>query len=89
METGDSLKYFVNGCNSKFTTDKFYVVNTKAKNLLTGSCSIALNLLSINTKASKSYQKQKHQSIKTLLNKTSIKSINQKHQKHQVNVTVI
>ena len=56
--------------SSKLTTDKFYVVNTKAKNLLTGSCAIAVNLHSLNTKPSKSYQKQKHQSIKT-----SIKNI--------------
>ena len=35
--------------SSKFATDKLYVVNTKAKNLLTGFCAIALYLLSLNT----------------------------------------
>ena len=55
-------------------------MSTKAKNLLTGSCAIALNLLSINTESSKSYQKQKHQS-KTSINQNIIKqNINQKHQ---------
>ena len=36
--------------SSKFATDKFYVVNTKTKRLLTCSCTIALNLLSLNQK---------------------------------------
>ena len=80
----EGICYLTLETSSKLTTDKFYVVNTKAKNLLTGSCAIAVNLHSLNTKPSKSYQKQKHQSIKT-----SIKNINQKHQKHQVNVTII
>ena len=56
----EGVCYLTLETSSEFTTDKFYVVNTKAKNLLTGSCGIALNLLSLNTETSKSYQKQKH-----------------------------
>ena len=58
----EGICYLTLETSSKFTTDKFYVVNTKAKNLLTSSCAIILNLLNLNTKPSKSYQKQKHQS---------------------------
>ena len=55
-------------------------MNKKAKNLLTGSCAIALNLLSLNTETLKSYQKRKHQTI-TSINQNIIKqNINQKHQ---------
>ena len=57
----EGICYLTLETSSKFTTDKFYVVHRKAKNLLTGSCAIALNLLSLNTETSKSYQKQKHQ----------------------------
>ena len=57
----EAVCYLTLETSSKFTTDKFYVVHRKAKNLLTGSCAIALNLLSLNTETSKSYQKQKHQ----------------------------
>ena len=46
----------------KFAIDKFYVVNTKAKNLLTGSCAIILNLLSLNKETLKSNQNRQHQS---------------------------
>ena len=56
----EGICYLTLETSSKFTTDKFYVVHRKAKNLLTGSCAIALNLLSLNTETSKSYQKQKH-----------------------------
>ena len=57
----EAVCYLTLETSSKFTTDKFYVVHRKAKNLLTGSCAIALNLLSLNTETSKLYQKQKHQ----------------------------
>ena len=46
----------------KFAIDKVFVVNTKAKNLLTSSCAIALNLLSLNKETSKSNQNWQHQS---------------------------
>ena len=35
----------------KFATNKFYVVNTKATKKLTGSCAIALDLLSLHTQS--------------------------------------
>ena len=66
----EGVCYLTLEISSKFTSGKFYVANTKAKILLTGSCAIALNLLSINTETSKSYQKQKHQS-KTSINTAS------------------
>ena len=74
----EGLSYFTLETSSEFAADKFYVVNTKAKNLLAGSWAIALNLLSLNAETSKSYQKQKHQS-KTSTNQNII---NQKYQKH-------
>ena len=38
----------ISNCSSKFTTDKFYVMNTNARNLLTSFCKITLNLLTFN-----------------------------------------
>ena len=74
----EGLSYFTLETSSEFAADKFYVVNTKAKNLLAGSWAIALNLLSLNAEKPKSYQKQKHQS-KTSTNQNII---NQKYEKH-------
>ena len=59
----EGVCYLILETSSNFTTKKLCVVNKKAKNLLTVSCAIALNLLSLYTETSKSYQK--HQSIKT------------------------
>ena len=56
----EGVRYLTLETRSKLTTDKFYVANTKAKNLLTVSYGIALNLLSLNKETSKSHQKQKH-----------------------------
>ena len=44
----EGVCYLTLETTSKFATDKYYVVNTKARNLLTGSCAIPLNLLSVN-----------------------------------------
>ena len=71
----EGLSYFTLETSSEFAADKFYVVNTKAKNLLAGSWAIALNLLSLNAETSKSYQKQKHQSKHQLIRTSSIKNI--------------
>ena len=47
----EEVCYLTLESDSKFTTDKFYVWNTKAKNILTSSCAIALNLLRLNTQS--------------------------------------
>ena len=47
----EEICYLTLETSSKFATDKFYVVNTKIKNLLASSCAITLNLLSLNTQS--------------------------------------
>ena len=47
----EEVCYLTLESDSKFTTDKFYVWNTTAKNILTSSCAIALNLLRLNTQS--------------------------------------
>ena len=85
----EGVCYLILETSSKFATDNFYVANTKAKSFLTNSCAIALNLLRLKTEASKSYQKQKHQSKISFNQNITKQDINQKHQKYQVNVKTV